>query len=352
MATSGTDSSMSPSIAGIAIISVVRSPQSSAREKPAWSVLTWWRDSVGRITVPSAMPNTPSGSSRKRSACDSQVCEPTNSSAAITVSSSRLICATDEPNRVGTISRITLRTSGCCQPHFGSVSRSSPRSAGSWNSSCSRPAAITAQPSAVIGTVSRGASHSAPAIMQRLRITGVNAGMPNRWKLFSAPPASAVSDTNRMKGKVSRSRSTVRPNFSASDSAPRLNRVAICGVNTSPSAVTTSSTPPSVPETRAISSFRSACGRVSLTSVNTGTNAVENEPSANSRRMKFGIRNATQKASVAAPGVNVVPIAMSRINPSTRETSVMLLNDSSPRSMPPFGAAPGTGPLMPPPRPG
>jgi hypothetical protein len=30
------------------------------------------------------------------------------------------------------------------------------------------------------------------------------------------------------------------------------------------------------------------------------TNAVENEPSANSRRMKLGMRNATQKASVPA----------------------------------------------------
>jgi len=38
--------------------------------------------------------------------------------------------------------------------------------------------------------------------------------------------------------------------------------------------------------------------------VKTGTKAVENDPSANSRRRKFGIRKATQKASVAALAPN------------------------------------------------
>src|SRR5699024_8494467 len=69
-----------------------------------------------------------------------------------------------------------------------------------------------------------------------------------------------------------------------------------------------------------------------LYSVNTGTNAVENEPSANSRRMKLGMRNATQNASVAADAPNVVLMAMSRARPSTREIIVIELNDSSPRN--------------------
>ena len=300
VATSGTLSSIRPTAAGTAISRVVRRPQSSAAENPAASVLTWWRESAGRITVPSATPNTPSGSSKKRSAWESQLCEPANRNEAITVSSSRLICATDEPNRVGTISRSTRRTSGCDQPQRGRVSRSIPRSAGSWNSSCSAPAASTAQPSARIDMPISGASHSAPAIMHRLRITGVSAGMAKRLKLFSAPPASAVSETNSRNGKVSRSRSTIRPNLTGSSAEPGLNTIATCGVKISPSAVTSSSTPPSVPDTLAISVRRSACGRVSLTSVNTGTKAVENEPSANSRRRKFGMRNATQNASVTA----------------------------------------------------
>ncbi len=324
-------------MAGTAISRVVRRPQSSALEKPALSVLTWWRASAGRITVPSATPNTPSGSSRKRSASDSQDCEPSVSLAAITVSSSRLICAIEEPNRVGTIRVSTLRTPGCRQPQRGRVSRLIPFSEGSWNSSCSRPAASTAQPSARICfsgvPPSRGASHSAPAIMHRLRMTGVSAGIANFWKLLSAPPASAVSETNSRNGKVSRNRSTSRPCLAGSVSTPLENRVASWGAKISASAVTSSRTPPRVPATRDISSRSSAWERVSFTSVNTGTNAVANEPSANRRRRKLGTRKATQKASVTALVPNVVVMTRSRTSPNTREIMVMLLKDSRPRNI-------------------
>src|SRR5574337_843713 len=91
--------------------------------------------------------------------------------------------------------------------------------------------------------------------------------------------------------------------------------------------------PPRVPATRDISRRKSSCVPVSLTSVNTGTNAVVNDPSANSLRMKLGMRNATQNASVAPVAPNTMLIDMSRTSPSTRETIVMLLNESSPRIM-------------------
>ncbi len=209
-----------------------------------------------------------------------------------------------------------------------------PFSAGSWNSSCSAPATRTAQPSARIGTSNRGANHSAPAIMHKLRMTGVSAGMAKRWKLLSAPPASAVNETNSRNGKVSRNRSTNKPYFSGSVAAPSENTAASCGVKINPSAVISNNIPPKVPDTRAISSRRSACGRVSLTSVNTGTKAVANEPSANSRRRKLGMRKATQNASVTALAPKVVEIAWSRIRPSTREIMVILLNESRPLNMP------------------
>ena len=283
--------------------------------------------------MPSATPNTPSGSSRKRSACDSQLCEPTTSSEAITVSNSRLICATEEPNRVGTISRMIFRTSGWRQPQRGRVNRSSCRNAGNWNSNCRMPAARIAQPIARIGVCSFFDSHSAPAIMHRLRITGVNAGSAKRWKLFSAPPDNAVSETNSRNGKVSRSSSTVSSNLRGSSIAPGENNTVTCGAKMMPSAVISSSTPPSVPDTRAISSFSCTGVPFSFTSVKTGTKAVENEPSANSRRMKLGMRNATQNASVAPLAPNAALIDMSRTRPSTREIIVMLLKESSPRSM-------------------
>ncbi len=92
-----------------------------------------------------------------------------------------------------------------------------------------------------------------------------------------------------------------------------------------------SKAPPSVPATRAVKSRSSAWLRVSLTWVNTGTKAVENEPSANSRRMKFGIRNAMTKASVAALAPKTWLIAMSRAKPSTREIMVIALNENTPR---------------------
>ena len=121
--------------------------------------------------------------------------------------------------------------------------------------------------------------------------------------------------------------------MAGSVSTPLENRVASCGAKISASAVTSSSTPPSVPATRDISSRSSACERVSFTSVNTGTNAVANEPSSNSRRRKLGTRKATQKASVTALVPNVVVMTRSRTSPNTREIMVMLLKDSRPRNI-------------------
>ena len=55
---------------------------------------------------------------------------------------------------------------------------------------------------------------------------------------------------------------------------------------------------------------------------NTGTKAWLNAPSANRRRNKLGIRNATLKASVMALAPKVEAISSSRIKPVMRETRV------------------------------
>ena len=96
------------------------------------------------------------------------------------VSNNKLTCATEEPNKVGTMSFITRRISGCCQPQRGSTSKSNCASCGNWNSSCKMPAARIAQPIAMIGGWVNFEPHSAPAIMHRLRMIGVNAGQPKR----------------------------------------------------------------------------------------------------------------------------------------------------------------------------
>ena len=54
------------------------------------------------------------------------------------------------------------------------------------------------------------------------------------------------------------------------------------------------------------------------TRVNSGTNAAENAPSANSLRKKLGSLNATKKASATGPAPSRAAIRMSRANPSTR----------------------------------
>ena len=149
-------------------------------------------------------------------------------------------------------------------------------------------------------------SHSAPAIMHRLRITGVSAG--------SAEPVEAVERAAGERGQRDEQQERERQPqqvdgqrelAAARRSTPGENSAATCGATSMPSAV------------RPAAARRRACRRCarrapsaprgvrfSLISVNTGTKAVENEPSANSRRMKFGMRNATQNASVAALAPN------------------------------------------------
>src|SRR5699024_1807256 len=54
----------------------------------------------------------------------------------------------------------------------------------------------------------------------------------------------------------------------------------------------------------------------------TGTNDCANAPSANSRRMKLGILNATRNASICGPAPNSTANSTSRANPNTRDVRV------------------------------
>lgn len=158
--------------------------------------------------------------------------------------------------------------------------------------------------------------------MHRFMITGVTAGMAKRWKVLSTAPDIAVSEMNSRKGKVMRSMSAVSANLSGSSREPGANSAVTCGANSTPSAVITSSTAPRVPATRAIISRSSSGLPFSFISVSAGTKAVEKEPSANSRRMKLGMRKATQKASVAAVAPNTEAKTISRTRPRIRDTKV------------------------------
>ena len=142
--------------------------------------------------MPIATPNRPSGNSTSRSDRYSQVWLPVASNDAKMVPTSRLSWATDDENRVGSISFATRFTSGLPKPGFSVGRRPSLPSDGHSTSSCRMPAASTPQASALAGTSKRGASHSIAAITVRLCSTGVTAGSANLPKLFSTEAASAI----------------------------------------------------------------------------------------------------------------------------------------------------------------
>ena len=97
------------------------------------------------------------------------------------------------------------------------------------------------------------------------------------------------------------------------------------GAATTPIKVTTNNTTPIRAATWSTKSRVSSNERVFLYSERIGTNANEKAPSANKRRKRLGIRNATKKASVAMPAPKIRAINISLTNPRIRDTKVMLL---------------------------
>ncbi len=106
-------------------------------------------------------------------------------------------------------------------------------------------------------------------------------------------------------GNVQRSISTVRSNLPVSAWNPGANISTNSGAATMPTIVTTAMNQAMVPMAPSTSSRTSSWPRWTLYSETTGTKACENAPSANSRRMKFGILNATRNASIRTPAPNI-----------------------------------------------
>ena len=78
------------------------------------------------------------------------------------------------------------------------------------------PPANTPHASAITGGFTCGARNSVAAMIERLSSTGVNAGIAKRRYTFSTPPASEVSEMNRMYGNTTRIRSAVSVAFAGS----------------------------------------------------------------------------------------------------------------------------------------
>ena len=117
--------------------------------------------------------------------------------------------------------------------------------------------------------------------------------------------------------------STASAYFSGSARNPGANTAMSTGAARTPATVTTVSTPISAPETCAARSRTSPTSRFALYALRTGTNAWAKAPSAKSRRRKFGMRNATKKASAPALAPNAWAMTTSRTNPTTRDAIVL-----------------------------
>ena len=103
----------------------------------------------------------------------------------------------------------------------------------------------------------------------------------------------------------------------------------INGAATMPIAVTISNTNASMLATWSTKSLVVSAPCRFLYSDNTGTKACENAPSANNRRSKLGMRNATKNASVVMPAPKLRAMTVSRTKPRMRDNSVMLLTWAS-----------------------
>ncbi len=145
---------------------------------------------------------------------------PVSKNEAIKVSSKMLICATDEPNSAGTMSLKIRRTPSWRRFRRGHGSRSSRRKKGSWNASCTTPATNTPSAAPSAGRSSSGPTQPANRIMTTLSSTGVNAATANRRCAFNTLPASAVNETNKMYGNVSRNMATASSNRPSSPASP------------------------------------------------------------------------------------------------------------------------------------
>src|SRR5947208_7846489 len=64
-------------------------------------------------------------------------------------------------------------------------------------------------------------------------------------------------------------------------------------------------------------------------SASMGTKACEKAPSANSRRRRFGSRNAASKASICSPAPHATALMLSRARPVIRDSSVIALTVDS-----------------------
>ena len=182
----------------------------------------------------------------------------------------------------------------------------------------------TPHANAVTGSCILGAKNTALVINEILRNTGVTAGTANLPKLLSMEPANAVNDIKKIYGNVIINSCVDNSYLIGSSKKPGANNMIKSGAASIPIAVMNNRMPPNVPDVSAIKFFSDWSGEF-LYSANTGMNACEKAPSANKRRRKFGILNATKNTSAPIPAPNILAMTISLKKPKIRERKVITL---------------------------
>ena len=128
-----------------------------------------------------------------------------------------------------------------------------------------------------------------------LKSAGASAGAVKRDWAFSMPMATAESETSSRNGIMIRVRRAA--NSASSGPNPGASSRTITGAATSPQSTTPPTTTRTSPTSPLASRRASSLPRFAWASAKVGTNADESAPSAKRSRSRFGMRNATTKAS-------------------------------------------------------
>ena len=170
--------------------------------------------------------------------------------------------------------------------------------------------------------------------MATLNIAGDNAGTKNRRSELSMPIIATATATVPRNGSMMRVSSVVSSSFpgvSANDGAKAcvIGEAKTIPISTSTPVIRRSAFTTRLPRCHAASRPSVVSARV-----NVGTNAAVIAPSAKRSRNRFGIRNATLKASISMPPLAPKNAAstISRATPSTRLAMVATLMSPADRA--------------------
>src|SRR5947207_5021193 len=156
---------------------------------------------------------------------------------------------------------------------------------------------------------------------------------PKTCMALSMPITNAASDTSNMNGHMMRVSKIVSAVLSG-DQLPHVKRSTSCGANTMPSSVTTLMKTAVSVATLFARRHADSSPSTAIFFENVVMNAVDNAPSANKSRSRFGNRNAIKNASRFFPAPKRPANTISRINPSRRLDRIAMPTTPAARGLP------------------